>query len=58
MNQQGIANKSLRTVSPGALVAEKLGLLVLQASTIRHLNVKFLALFHEAEQIVSGLELI
>ena len=48
--------KPLRAVSPSSLVAEKLGLMVQQAKSIGELDVEFLQLLHEAEQIASGLE--
>ena len=52
----GLINKRLRAVSPASLVAEKLGLLVEQAKSISGLDVEFLKLLHDAEQIAGGLE--
>ena len=55
-NETGFFSNSLRAVSPGSLVAEKLASLVNQAKKISGLSTEFSTLLHETEQIASGLE--
>ena len=55
-NEHGFSGNSLRAVSPGSLVAEKLKSMVCQAKNTSSLSAEFLTLLHDAERLASGLE--